>query len=29
LIEEGDKVVVRNTATGTHLGEYMGVTGAT
>jgi predicted ester cyclase len=25
LIEEGDKVVGRNTVTGTHLGEYMGV----
>ena len=25
LIEEGDKVVVRNTATGTHQGEYMGI----
>jgi len=25
LIEEGDKVVVRNTVTGTHQGEYMGV----
>jgi len=24
LIEEGDKVVSRNTVTGTHLGEYMG-----
>jgi predicted ester cyclase len=25
LIEEGDKVVSRNTVTGTHEGEYMGV----
>lgn len=25
LIEEGDKVVARNTVTGTHQGEYMGV----
>jgi steroid delta-isomerase-like uncharacterized protein len=25
LIEEGDKVVVRNTVTGTHQGEYMGI----
>jgi steroid delta-isomerase-like uncharacterized protein len=25
LIEEGDKVVARNTVTGTHLGEYMGL----
>lgn len=25
LIEEGDKVVSRNTVTGTHQGEYMGV----
>jgi steroid delta-isomerase-like uncharacterized protein len=25
LIEEGDKVVMRNTVTGTHLSEYMGV----
>ncbi len=25
LIEEGDKVVGRNTVTGTHLGEYMGL----
>ena len=25
LIEEGDKVVARNTVTGTHLGEYLGV----
>ena len=25
LIEEGDKVVSRNTVTGTHLGEYMGI----
>lgn len=25
LIEEGDKVVARNTVTGTHHGEYMGV----
>lgn len=25
LIAEGDKVVARNTVTGTHLGEYMGV----
>jgi steroid delta-isomerase-like uncharacterized protein len=24
LIEEGDKVVSRNTVTGTHLGDYMG-----
>ena len=24
LIEEGDKVVSRNTVTGTNLGEYMG-----
>jgi predicted ester cyclase len=26
LIEEGDKVVCRNTVTGTHQGEYMGLT---
>jgi steroid delta-isomerase-like uncharacterized protein len=25
LIEEGDKVVARDTVTGTHLGEYMGL----
>jgi predicted ester cyclase len=25
LIEEGDKMVARNTVTGTHRGEYMGV----
>jgi steroid delta-isomerase-like uncharacterized protein len=25
LIEEGDKVVGRNTVTGTHQGEYMGI----
>jgi steroid delta-isomerase-like uncharacterized protein len=25
LIEEGDKVVSRNTVTGTHQGEYMGI----
>jgi predicted ester cyclase len=25
LIEEGDKLVYRNTVTGTHLGEYMGL----
>jgi steroid delta-isomerase-like uncharacterized protein len=25
LIEEGDKVVARNTVTGTHQGDYMGV----
>lgn len=25
LIEEGDKVVSRNTVTGTHEGEYMGI----
>jgi steroid delta-isomerase-like uncharacterized protein len=25
LIEEGDKLVVRNTVTGTHQGEYMGI----
>jgi steroid delta-isomerase-like uncharacterized protein len=25
LIEEGDKVVVRNTVTGTHQGDYMGL----
>ena len=25
LIEEGDKVVSRNTVTGTHRGEYMGI----
>jgi steroid delta-isomerase-like uncharacterized protein len=25
LIEEGDKVVFRNTVTGTHQGEYMGI----
>jgi steroid delta-isomerase-like uncharacterized protein len=25
VIEEGDKVVFRNTVTGTHQGEYMGV----
>jgi len=25
LIEEGDKLVARNTVTGTHQGEYMGV----
>jgi steroid delta-isomerase-like uncharacterized protein len=25
LIEEGDKVVSRNTVTGTHKGEYMGL----
>jgi steroid delta-isomerase-like uncharacterized protein len=25
LIAEGDKVVVRNTVTGTHRGEYMGI----
>jgi steroid delta-isomerase-like uncharacterized protein len=25
LIEEGDKLVTRNTVTGTHQGEYMGV----
>jgi steroid delta-isomerase-like uncharacterized protein len=25
LIEEGDKVVARQTVTGTHLGEYMGL----
>lgn len=25
LIEEGDKVVARNTVTGTHQGEYMGL----
>jgi predicted ester cyclase len=25
LIEEGDKVVSRNTVTGTHRGEYMGL----
>jgi hypothetical protein len=25
LIEEGDKVVCRNTVTGTHQGEYMGI----
>ena len=24
-IAEGDKLVVRNTVTGTHLGEYMGI----
>ncbi len=26
LIEEGDKIVSRNTVTGTHQGEYMGLT---
>lgn len=26
LIAEGDKIVARNTVTGTHQGEYMGVT---
>jgi steroid delta-isomerase-like uncharacterized protein len=26
LVEEGDKVVMRNTVTGTHRGEYMGLT---
>jgi steroid delta-isomerase-like uncharacterized protein len=25
MIEEGDKLVVRNTVTGTHQGEYMGI----
>jgi steroid delta-isomerase-like uncharacterized protein len=25
LVEEGDKVVMRNTVTGTHLGEHMGL----
>jgi steroid delta-isomerase-like uncharacterized protein len=25
LVEEGDKVVSRNTVTGTHRGEYMGI----
>ena len=25
LIEEGDKIVSRNTVTGTHAGEYMGI----
>jgi predicted ester cyclase len=25
LLEEGDKVVMRNTVTGTHQGEYMGI----
>jgi steroid delta-isomerase-like uncharacterized protein len=25
LIESGDKLVVRNTVTGTHQGEYMGL----
>jgi steroid delta-isomerase-like uncharacterized protein len=25
LIEEGDKIVSRNTVTGTHQGEYMGI----
>jgi predicted ester cyclase len=25
LIEEGDKIVSRNTVTGTHRGEYMGL----
>ena len=25
LIEEGDKIVARNTVTGTHEGEYMGI----
>jgi steroid delta-isomerase-like uncharacterized protein len=25
LIEEGDKVVARNTVTGTHRGDYMGI----
>ena len=25
MIEEGDKVVGRNTVTGTHRGEYMGL----
>jgi steroid delta-isomerase-like uncharacterized protein len=25
LIQEGDKVVIRNTVTGTHEGEYMGI----
>jgi steroid delta-isomerase-like uncharacterized protein len=25
MIAEGDKVVVRNTVTGTHRGEYMGL----
>jgi steroid delta-isomerase-like uncharacterized protein len=25
LLEEGDKVVIRNTVTGTHQGEYMGI----
>jgi predicted ester cyclase len=25
LVEEGDKVVCRNTVTGTHQGEYMGL----
>jgi predicted ester cyclase len=25
LIEEGDKVVARNTVTGTHQGEYLGI----
>jgi steroid delta-isomerase-like uncharacterized protein len=25
LVEEGDKVVMRNTVTGTHRGEYMGL----
>ena len=25
LIEEGDKIVARNTVTGTHQGEYMGI----
>jgi steroid delta-isomerase-like uncharacterized protein len=25
LVEEGDKVVSRNTVTGTHQGEYMGI----
>lgn len=27
LIEEDDKVVARNTVTGTHQGEYMGLPG--
>ena len=25
MIEEGDKIVSRNTVTGTHQGDYMGV----
>jgi predicted ester cyclase len=25
VIAEGDRVVARNTVTGTHLGEYMGI----